>query len=520
MSAGHKRRMLTSFSIMFILLLAIAILSLVMSRFTSEVTAVPFGDLMMSPVNGFKDGLGVALFVFVLGGFLAIVNKTDALSAGIGALVRKMGGNELKLIPVLMLIFAILGSTYGFCEETVGFYALLSATMMAAGFDALTGAMMVLLGAGVGCLGSTVNPFATGIAADVLASSGIVADQGVVIGLGLVLLVTSYLVSVYFVMRYAKGVRADRRRTLMSADEVAASEEAYGDTTAVGNQYEPLSRKQKVVLWLFGLSFLVMIVGFVPWGKLGIDAFSAGSRSHEVTETVTAKDIERQYEADKLGRLSVTPKDAKGTLTNEVVDDAGWSSFLTGVPLGEWYFAESTTWFLVMAIVIGIAAGFDEHELVFTFLSGCGEMTGVVMIVGLSRGVAILMGQTGLSLYVLHQVAAALNGTSPVVFAAGSYVLYFLLSILIPGTSSMATISMPIMGPLTQSLGFNPAIMINVFASASGVVNYFTPANGAIMGGLALSRVEYGTWLKFVGKVVLVTAIVNVAVLAVAMVVL
>lgn len=314
--------MLTSFSIMFILLLAIAILSLVMSRFTSEVTAVPFGDLMMSPVNGFKDGLGVALFVFVLGGFLAIVNKTDALSAGIGALVRKMGGNELKLIPVLMLIFAILGSTYGFCEETVGFYALLSATMMAAGFDALTGAMMVLLGAGVGCLGSTVNPFATGIAADVLASSGIVADQGVVIGLGLVLLVTSYLVSVCFVMRYAKDVKADRSRTLMSADEVAASEEAYGDTTAAGNQYEPLSRKQKVVLWLFGLSFLVMIVGFVPWGKLGIDAFSAGSRSHEVTETVTAKDIERQYEADKLGRLSVTPKDAKGTLTNEVVDDA------------------------------------------------------------------------------------------------------------------------------------------------------------------------------------------------------
>lgn len=330
-----------------------------MSHFTNEVSAVPSGDLMMSPVNGFKDGLGVALFVFVLGGFPAIVNKTDALSAGIGALVRKMGGNELKLIHVLMLIFAILGSTYGFCEETIGFYALLSATMMAAGFDALTGAMMVLLGAGGGCLGSTVNPFATGIAADVLASSGIVADQGVVIGLGLVLLVTPYLVSVYFVMRYAKGVKADRSRTLMSADEVAASGEAYGDAAAAGNQYEPLSHKQKVVLWLFGLSFLVMIVG-------------------------------------------------------------------------------------------------------------------------LSRGVAIL----------------------------------------IPGTSSMATISMPIMGPLTQPLGFNPAIIINVFASASGVVNYFTPANGAIMGGLALSRVEYGTWLKFVGKVVLVTAIVNVAVLAVAMVVL
>lgn len=505
---------------MFILLAAIALISVVLSAFTSEVKAVSFGTLMMSPVNGFKDGLGVALFVMVLGGFLAIVNATDALSAGIGALVKRMGGNELKLIPVLMFIFAVLGSTYGFCEETVGFYALLSATMMAAGFDSLTGAMMVLLGAGVGCLGSTVNPFATGIASDVLSSCGIVANQGIVIGLGLVLLVTSYVVAVYFVMRYAKRVRGNARRSLMSAEETEAAREAYGDAAAEKSAYSEPTRKQKMVLWLFGLSFLVMIIGFVPWGKLGVNAFTAGESSHVETTRVTAADIAKQYSDNELGTLRLSPKDAHGTLRTTVVDNGGWSAFLTGTPLGDWYFSESTTWFLLMAIVIGIAAGMDEHELVHTFLAGCGDMMGVVMIVGLSRGVAILMGDTGLSLFVLHHVSAALKGTSPVVFALGSYVLYFLLSILIPGTSSMATISMPIMGPLTQSLGFNPAIMINVFASASGVVNYFTPANGAIMGGLALSRVEYGTWLKFVGKVVLATAVVNVVVLAIAMVVL
>ncbi|RRG00377.1 MAG: YfcC family protein, partial [Lactobacillus sp.] len=368
--------------------------------------------------------------------------------------------------------------------------------------------------------GSTVNPFATGIASDVLSSCGIVANQGIVIGLGLVLLVTSYVVAVYFVMRYAKRVRGNARRSLMSAEETEAAREAYGDAAAEKSAYSEPTRKQKMVLWLFGLSFLVMIIGFVPWGKLGVNAFTAGESSHVETTHVAAADIAKQYSDDDLGTLRLSPKDAHGTLRTTVVDNGGWSAFLTGTPLGDWYFSESTTWFLLMAIVIGIAAGMDEHELVHTFLAGCGDMMCVVMIVGLSRGVAILMGDTGLSLFVLHHVSAALKGTSPVIFALGSYVLYFLLSILIPGTSSMATISMPIMGPLTQSLGFNPAIMINVFASASGVVNYFTPANGAIMGGLALSRVEYGTWLKFVGKVVLATAVVNVVVLAIAMVVL
>ena len=137
---------------------------------------------------------------------LGIVNKTDALATGIDVLVAKMNGNELKLIPILMAIFAFGGTTYGMCEETVGFYALLSATMIAAGYDSLSGAMIVLLGAGVGCLGSTVNPFATGIASSALTDMGIKVNQAVVIGLGLVLLVVSYAIAVFFVLQSSSAL--------------------------------------------------------------------------------------------------------------------------------------------------------------------------------------------------------------------------------------------------------------------------------------------------------------------------
>ena len=124
--------------------------------------------------------------------------------------MKRLHGRETVLIAVIMAVFALLGSTYGFCEETIPFYGLLAATMYAAGFDTMVAAATVLLGAGVGCLGSTVNPFACGVAIDSLASVGLEVNQGVVIALGVILTVVSYLISLFFILRYAKP-RAPRQ---------------------------------------------------------------------------------------------------------------------------------------------------------------------------------------------------------------------------------------------------------------------------------------------------------------------
>ena len=512
-----KRKMLTSFSIIFILLAIVAVITVILSGSTPDVTGATLGDFLMAPAKGFADAIDVCLFVMVLGGFLGIVNKTDALSTGIAVLVHKMNGNELRLIPILMALFAFGGTTYGMCEETVGFYALLSATMMAAGYDSLTGAMMVLLGAGVGCLGSTVNPFATGVASAALTGLNIAVDQGVVIGLGLILLVASYIIAVFFVLRYAKRVKADPSRTLMSATEIENAEAAYSNDQE-NNQEVALTGKQKGVLCFFAAAFIVMVISFIPWEDLGVNFFVAGSASHEETVEVTADDIVARYDADKLGTLELSD-DVSGSLTSTVTDNAGWSAFLTGTPLGQWYFAESTTWFLLLAIIIGIVGGLSEHEIVDEFMAGAGDMMSVVMIIAVSRGVSVLMSSTGLADYVLNSAAGALSGTSGIVFAIGSYLLYFLLSFLIPSTSGMATVSMPIMGPLAQQLGFNPAVMVMIFSAASGAVNLITPTNGAIMGGLALSRVEYGTWVKFALKIVAAIAVVSIIILTIAMLV-
>lgn len=209
-TAKKKRGMPSSFTILLALLAIVAVITVIVSGTTDAVTAATFSDFFTAPVKGFADALPVCLFVMILGGFLGMMTETGALDNGIAVLVQKLKGREIWIIPVLMCLFALGGTSYGMCEETVPFYALLAATMMAAGFDPLVGAATVLLGAGCGCLGSTVNPFAVGAAVDALSSKGIEVDQTIIIGLGFLLTVVTTLISIIFVMRYAKKVKADK----------------------------------------------------------------------------------------------------------------------------------------------------------------------------------------------------------------------------------------------------------------------------------------------------------------------
>lgn len=484
-TAKKKRGMPSSFTILLLLLAIVAVITVVISGTSGgAVTAARLSDFFTAPVKGFADALPVCLFVMILGGFLGMMTETGALDNGIAVLVKKLQGREIMLIPVLMLIFSLGGTTYGMCEETVPFYALLAATMMAAGFDPLVGAATVLLGAGCGCLGSTVNPFAVGAAVDALTGVGIEVNQTIIIGLGLVLWAVTTLISIAFVMNYAKKVKADKGSTILSMQELKDAEEAHGAAAAEVTKDVKLTGRQKAVLGIFTFTFAVMIVGFIPLADLN---------------------------AGVAGFFDNGVYDAEGNVITQA-----WSAVITGLPIGQWYFDEASTWFFVMAIVIGIVGGLSEKKIVDTFITGAADMMSVVLIIALARGISVLMAATGLDVYVLDAAANALAGLSGVIFAPMSFLVYFGLSFLIPSTSGMATVSMPIMGPLAAELGFAPEVMVMIFSAAIGVVNLFTPTSGAIMGGLALAKVEWTTWLKFALKLIVVLTIVCAVILTIA----
>ena len=485
----EKKRVSFSLSAFTIILLLIFILALITHLLPtaimdneelvngSGVVGATLSQTLLAPVQGFGDAIDICVFILILGSFLKVVNSTNAIETGIQVLIKKLHGHELVLIPILMTLFSIGGTTYGMLEETVGFYALLAATMVAAGMDTIVSSAIVLLGAGSGVLGSTVNPFAVGVAVDAAKSAlpeGTVISQGTIIGLGTVLWLTTLVISILFVVAYAKKVIKKKGSTILSIQEQKAMEATYGEDGI--DKDIKLTGKQKVTLILFALTFVIMIISFIPWEDFGITFF-----------------------AD-------TP-----------IINLAW---LAGCPIGQWYFQEATLWFLIMTIVIAIVNGMKEKEIVDKIVDGADDMVGVILIIAVARGASILMKETYLDNYLIYNVAEMLQKVPKGVFAPLNYIFHTILSVLVPSSSGLATLSAPIMAPLAHEVGYSVEATLMGMVAANGFVNLFTPTCGAIMGGLALAKVEYTSWIKWAMKVLITIFIVNIIILTVAMLIL
>ncbi len=479
----NKRRSISTFVILLCVLLVVSIATWIAqgntytdaeTGETAAVTAAGLSDILMAPINGWHDAGDVIGFVFCLGVFLSLLDATGALKTGIHVLVKKLHGKELALIWILMFIFSIGGTTYGMGEETVGFYILLAATMMAAGFDPLVGAATVLLGAGSGVLGSTINPFATGAAVDAATAVGVSVNMGILYVEGIILWLGIYVISALFVTRYAKKVKAGKG-SILTSEQIAECKAAYGGADEIDDNVR-LTGRQKGVLLLFALSFVVMILGFIPWGSL----------------------------------------------SDGMYNGLGWSRFLTGNQLGDWWFDDAATWFLMMGIIIGIIGIKDKSKFMTHVVNGFADMISVNLVIALARATTVIMSSTGLGSWIVEASVTALSssGLPAAVFGFLDYVLHVGLSFLVPSSSGLAGLSSPIVSPIVHGMGWSveTSIMINV--AANGFVNLFTPTCGFIMGGLALARVPWETWLKWVGKLLAIIAVVVAVILTVAMLVL
>lgn len=475
-----QRKQLSSFSILFIIIIVLALITRLLdgqpftpqevegsTEVLDQVVGAKISDVIMSPFFGFRDALEINVFILILGGFLNIVTRTGALEAGIQNIVKKFKGNEIMIIVILMIMFSIGGTTYGMAEETISFYTLLTATMVAAGFDTMVTVGTILLGAGSGVLGSTVNPFSTGAAMDALNGIGVEPKVEIILIIGTILWISTTIFSIVLVTRYAKKVQEDKGSTILSLQEQKAMEEFR----EAGTKDLALTGQHKNILWIFALTFLVMIISLIPWADFGITIFE------------------------------------------------GWTAVLTGNSFGEWYFGDLAMWFFIMGIVIALIDKFPEQEIIDGFVEGGSEMLSVVLIIVVARGVSTLMSTTHLDLYILDQASNVLRGLSPVLFVVGSFALYLFLSFLIPSTSGLAYVSIPVMGGLANEIGLSPDVMIMIFVAGCGLINLITPTSGVVMGGLNISRVEYATWLKFITKPLLLMGTMVLGILIVAMLV-
>ena len=592
-----KFHMPTAYTILFLLLILVAAATWIIPAGSYDyVDGVPVagtyhtveqnpqgvGDVLKAAFSGFYDAVDVCIFILMVGGFLGVVMKTGAVDAGVGNVIRLLGGREKWLIPILMLLFGLGGTTYGMWEETMAFYPLLIPVFLAAGYDAVVGISVILLGAGAGVIASTVNPFATGIAA---------GFAGVSLGEGIVLRLLEWVAfeaaAIWFVMAYAAKVKKNPSKSVVGV--------GAGKIQVSMDQQVPFTAKRKVIMALFTLTFLIMVYAVVPFDEMGLSLPALGWWFPELSalflvagvvigliDRMSEEELVETYVAgcaDLLGvafiigiSRGITVLMNDGAITDTVLhwgeqalSGAGAISFTLLVfalylpltilipsssglatlsipivaPLGKfagvggdlvvtafqsasglyavvpfdemglslpalgWWFPELSALFLVAGVVIGLIDRMSEEELVETYVAGCADLLGVAFIIGISRGITVLMNDGAITDTVLHWGEQALSGAGAISFTLLVFALYLPLTILIPSSSGLATLSIPIVAPLGKFAGVGGDLVVTAFQSASGLVNIITPTAAVVMGALALGHVPYDRWVKYVWKLIL-----------------
>ena len=163
----------------------------------------------------------------------------------------------------------------------------------------------------------------------------------------------------------------------------------------------------------------------------------------------------------------------------------------------DWYFPELAALFILMSIVVGLVAKLGEKGITDTVVKGAADFIAVGLIIILARGVTVIMNNSLITDTVLNALEDTVSGTGPAVFGGLMFLLNIPLAFLIPSSSGHAALAVPVLAPLADFADVDRSIVVTGFQSASGWMNLFTPTSAVVMGGLALARVGYNQYLRF-----------------------
>lgn len=427
----------------------------------------PFGlwDVLLGPIQGFQDAADVGIGILVAGGFLSVMNYTGALEAGIGALLDKFKGGIL--IAIMTFAFAVLGTSFGFWEEIVAFVVVIVPTFVLAGYDVIVGLGVLFIGASIGNMSSLVNPFSTGAAVSAIGNPELSIGSGIV--LRLVIFAVLYVVGTAYLIRYANRVKDDKTNSVVhDVDSIDTLTEEEGTLP------EFTGRRKASVAVFIGI-ILLMIIGFIPWEEL------LGQRAFEIVNAPITF----------LANIPVL-----GTLIG--------ASHIS--PFGTWYFNEFAFLFFAGSILLLFINRMKETEFIDVFIEGVTDLLGVVLILAISRGVAILMGDAseGMSITFIYWISNALQNVPIWIFGVIAMLAYVGIGFFLQSTSGVAGITMPILGAVAAALFMGSSlgsaggqiILISAFTAGVNFVTSMYPT-ATLMGSIELVNLPYDRYLKF-----------------------
>lgn len=173
-----------------------------------------------------------------------------------------------------------------------------------------------------------------------------------------------------------------------------------------------------------------------------------------------------------------------------------------GVAAGGWWFPQMAASFLAVAIVVMIISGVGEHAATEAFVHGASSLVGVSLIIGLARGVNLIMEEGLISDTVLYYASNAVAGMQGGLFVVALMFIFFLLGFIVPSSSGLAVLSMPIMAPLADTVGIPRYVVVSAYNWGQYAMLYLAPT-GLVLATLQMLGMKYNHWLRFVWPMVL-----------------
>ncbi len=416
---------------------------------TLPIKAAGVLDIFLAPVKGFINRADIIVFILVIGAFIYVSIKTKCMDAISQKIIQKTKGKEVWIIPFLMIFFSILGSTEGFCEESLSIYLIVIPLMMLAGFDKVTGFMIVMFGSAAGVAGSTVNPFLVVVSFNF-------AGLGHIYGNGLAWRGINWILftalAIGYTMFYAIRVKKNMKHSVCFATYQKDKDFFLSHM----NEEIPLNKVRIASFVVFAFTLLFMIFYLIPWDQIfGMHVFQ--------------------------------------NFGNKVNAKAPYlTGFIPGIGIGQLY--DVATFLFLGTVIIGFINWKGEKDFTIDYIDGVKDILPVTLILALAAGFAYILQVTNMQQLLVTSLKQIIKGFSYTVELLILFLAFFVISFCIPSTSGFAGAVFPIIGPVLGTAKISGAIL--AFSSANGIVNFFTPTSGVVMGALALSHIKYSDYLK------------------------
>ena len=390
-----------------------------------------FTALMMAPIKGFAEAGLIIGFILIVGGAFAVLHKTEAIDAMIKSIAKAHSRSpfvQAALIPMFITLFSLGGATFGMNEEAIPFILIFVPLALALGYDTITGVSIPFLGSQVGFGAAFLNPFNVGIAQGI---AGIPVFSGM--SYRLICWAVATLLTAGFMMWYAARIKRNPELSPTYLLDQVKRQESHLDL----NNFEGMTLKHKVVLWIFAGSLLGMVVGVVKF---------------------------------------------------------------------DWYIEQIAALFMVMGIVIGLIGGLDSDELVGAFIQGAKDLVGTALVIALARGTMILARDANIIDTMLHGLLPLVQSSSPVFAAQKMFAIQTVINFFIHSGTGQASLTMPIMAPLADLVGVTRQTAVLAFQFGE-LTTPMIPTSGITVGVLALARIPWITWAKWMIPLQLIYAV-------------